>query len=345
MQSKPINLGVVGYGHYVRVNFLRTLKLCKDIKIAGVYNRGEERRNHAKEDGYWATGNYDELLDKKDIDAIYIGTSNYVHKEQAIKAAKAKKHIFCEKPLALNKNDINEMVKAVKENNIITHVNHTSIYSSSFKILKELIEKYLGDILHIWIRHSREFGMWNQGARHIAVSDPEQSGGWTIHHMCHLLNEACILLNSTDVKSVCHFNQKSCNNAPSEEIANSFLEFKNNATALLSDTTSIGGFEDFGIQGTKGDLRFVDHKIYLVTPGPTDPEGRPGNLSKKVKIMENYDERFRGGKDDLVNVGYKFADAIRGGKNELLSFEFIGKQYEILEAMIESAKKNEKIYL
>lgn len=342
MTFKPIGLGVAGYGHYVRVNFLRPLKDCEAIKIAGIYNRGEERRNQAKEDGYWVTGDFDELLKRDDVEAVFIGTSNYSHKELVLKAAKAKKHIICEKPLALDVKDIDEMVKAVKESGVITHVNHTSIYSPVFIKIRELIKEYIGDIYHLWIRASRSFGLWNQGARHVAVENPDQSGGWTIHHLCHSLNEACILLDSNKAEKVFNIVHKSCPQSPSEEIINTLIYFDNGKTATISDTTSIGPYKDFGIQGTKGDLRYLNDKIYITKPGPTDPMGRPGNLSSEQEIIDMANFHKEGNKN-LVTIGNKFAQAVRGGKNELLSFDFVSKQYKIINAMQKSAQIKEAV--
>ena len=58
---------------------------------------------------------WEDLVKRDDIDVIDITAPSNVHKEIAIAAAKAGKHVFCEKPLALNLKDAREMLEAVKE--------------------------------------------------------------------------------------------------------------------------------------------------------------------------------------------------------------------------------------
>jgi predicted dehydrogenase len=340
MGIKPVKMGIISYGHYFRTNFVRHLSNCSSVEIVGVYNRREERRNQAKEDGYWVTGDLDELLAREDIEAVAIGSSNAAHREQSIRSAEAGKHIICEKPLALDLKDIDEMVAAVEKKKLINHVNHPGPYSDRFCKLRDLVNQYGGKIFHCWIRTSRLFGLWNQGARHVAVANPEESGGWTFHHLCHALDEVCILLGSSKATKVYHINQKSCNECPSEEMVNSFIHFDAGATALLTDGTSIGGFSDMGVQCERADFRVFKNTLTAVIPGPHDPTGRPGNLSQQIKTFGLPDE----GKM-IETVGHKFAQAVRGGQNDLLTFRFVSNQYRIMNAMQESAKTGRVIDL
>jgi predicted dehydrogenase len=330
---KPVTIGVIGYGHYVRTNFIKHLKACSSLNIVGVYNRGEERRKQAEQDGYWATSSLDELLAIPELESVFIGTANAAHKEEAVQAARSGKHIFCEKPMALTLKDIDAMVAAAEKAGVVTHVNHGSPYGEGFIKFRGLCETEGGRLIHVWRRISRQFGLWVQGARHGAVAHPEASGGWTFHHLCHQLNEACLLLGTSRATKVYHVMHRSCEEAPSEEIVNAFVTFDTGATAHLADGTSIGPFNDMGAQGTKADLRMLNGTITLVKTGPPDPTQRPGNLSGIVQTYKIADT----GKN-TEKVGDLFAQAVRGGKNELLSFPFIRDQYKILTAMKKSAQ-------
>jgi 1,5-anhydro-D-fructose reductase (1,5-anhydro-D-mannitol-forming) len=331
--ERPVNMGVIGYGHYMRTNFVRRLRKCSSLNLVGVYNRGEDRRKQAEQDGFWATGDLDELLARPGLEAVLIGTSNAAHKEQAIRAAQAGKHVLCEKPLALNLADIDEMVAAVEKADVINHVNHPGPYGESFIQFQNICQEYAGEILHYWNRSTRAFGTWVQGARHVAVAHPEDSGGWTMHHFCHQLNDACILLNTNKAVKVYHVMQKSCAEAPSEELVNSLLTFDTGATAFLSDGTTIGPFLDVGVHGSKADIRWLDNKIYVARPGPSDPMQRPGNVSAIRKTFDVNPTQT----DPHETIGHIFAQAVRGGPNNLLTFRFIRDQYRVLMGLKESA--------
>lgn len=338
---RPVNVGVFGYGHYVRGNFLPQFARCPLINIVGVYNRGEERRSQAREDGYWTTGDMDELLAKPELEAVYIGTSNDAHKEHCIAAARAGKHILCDKPLALSLADVDEIIAESSRAGIVTHVNHGAPYSPGFQEFKKIMRDRCGRLMHVWIRSSRGFGNWAHGARHFAVMNPDISGGWTFHHLCHALDEACILVGKKAVK-VYHITQKSSDEAPSEELVNALITFEDGETAFLCDGTTIGGFKERGAIGVDADLRQVDRNVTVVTQGPPAKKGRPGILERNVETIEMQSD-FEDKSTPIV--AQAFAEAIRGGENRLLSFEFVREQYRILDALKRSAQSGETIEL
>ncbi len=109
---------------------------------------------------------YQEMIDSKDIDAIMIATPDHHHASITIAAAKAGKHVYCEKAPALNEAELNEMYSAVKNSKIVYQLGHQVPQSEVFRKAKDFIrEGVLGKITLVettsnrnsadgaWIRH------------------------------------------------------------------------------------------------------------------------------------------------------------------------------------------------
>lgn len=95
-----------------------------------------------------------EIIEDKEIDSVSIAAPSKVHAEIAIAAAKAGKHVFCEKPLALDMEDAEAMVKAVEEAGVVNMVGFNFRRVPALCLAKQLIEEgVLGELYHfraIW---------------------------------------------------------------------------------------------------------------------------------------------------------------------------------------------------
>lgn len=155
--SKPLNIGMIGYGFmgrahsngYNRVSNFFNLPYHPVLKAVCA-------RDAAKAQAFADTWGYEsietdwkKLIERKDIDAVDICTPNNLHKEIAIAAAKAGKMILCEKPLAMNTAEGEEMCEAVEKAGVanIVWYNYRRIPAVTFA--KNLIDSgKLGRIFH-----------------------------------------------------------------------------------------------------------------------------------------------------------------------------------------------------
>src|ERR1039458_3471892 len=96
---KKLKWGVAGLGRYAEFTFIPTLSLLRKSTLQSVFSNNPERAQSIA-DKFGVPhhfSNIDEFL-KSDIDAVYISSANFHHHDQVIKAAKAGKHVLCEKP-------------------------------------------------------------------------------------------------------------------------------------------------------------------------------------------------------------------------------------------------------
>ncbi|OAS21217.1 Gfo/Idh/MocA family protein [Paenibacillus oryzisoli] len=100
------------------------------------------------------------VIERDDIDVIDIGTPNHLHAEIAIAAAQAGKHIICEKPLAMDKEQAFTMWKAAQKAGVIHMISHNYRFSPAIQYAKKLIEQgVLGEIYHIRAQYLQDWLM------------------------------------------------------------------------------------------------------------------------------------------------------------------------------------------
>src|SRR6476660_5948263 len=91
----------------------------------------------------------DHLLARKDVNLIYIATPPFLHYSQGMKALRAGKHVICEKPLAMNTAEADEMISMAREKGLLLIANLMQRYNALFSMVQRLVEsKVLGEFLH-----------------------------------------------------------------------------------------------------------------------------------------------------------------------------------------------------
>lgn len=143
--------GIAGCGKFAEYTFLPALQTVKRSKLVSIFshdsNRSKEIAFRFGAPNYFS--DYNEFL-KSDIEAVYISGITANHHEQVIKAAKAGKHILCERPLALTSHQASEMIDVCKKNNVLLVVDHLHRFHPHIIKTKELIDKQLlGKIVSI----------------------------------------------------------------------------------------------------------------------------------------------------------------------------------------------------
>lgn len=119
--SKRINWGILGCAGIAKVRTIPGLLKAQNATLYAVASRGIEKAEAFKEEfgAQKSYGSYEELLADENVEAVYIPLPNSMHFEWVEKAAKAGKHILCEKPLALSKDEAEKMYAICEENGVL----------------------------------------------------------------------------------------------------------------------------------------------------------------------------------------------------------------------------------
>ena len=171
--DKKIGYAIVGLGHLSLENILPAFGQSRFAKpVALVSGDAGKARKVAEQYGIPSTGiynyqNFDSIKKNKDVQAVYIVLPNSMHAEFTIRAAKAGKHVLCEKPMAVSSAEAKQMIEAMEAANKKLMI--------AYRIQYELLNKQIKD----WVR-SEKFGktrvieMFNAQN----IGDPAQ---WRLH--------------------------------------------------------------------------------------------------------------------------------------------------------------------
>jgi predicted dehydrogenase len=118
--TNPLRIGILGCAHIAR-QFARDVASCSAVRIVAVASRSADNAAaFAAAHGIPGHhGSYEALLADRDVDAIYLPLPNSLHAEWAIQAAERGKHVLCEKPLALGRDEAQRMFDAAERHGVV----------------------------------------------------------------------------------------------------------------------------------------------------------------------------------------------------------------------------------
>jgi 1,5-anhydro-D-fructose reductase (1,5-anhydro-D-mannitol-forming) len=136
-----VNWGFVGASTWARRYLIPIVEGLPDSHAVGVFSSSPERgEQFARETGLERSyASLEELLSDPGIDAVYVSTTNDLHAEQTIAAARAGKHVLCEKPLALNLADAVRMRDECERAGVVLATNHAHRAAAGIARMRELI--------------------------------------------------------------------------------------------------------------------------------------------------------------------------------------------------------------
>jgi len=156
---RKLKWGVAGCGKFTETAFLPAIKVMRKSTVQSVFSHDAARVKYISEKFAvpGAYTDYDDFL-KSPIDAVYIGSVNSDHYTQVIKAARAGKHILCEKPLAITYSQAEEMVKVCEENKVQLAINYTQRFHPIVAKAKEIVDGgMLGKLVSMQINFNINF--------------------------------------------------------------------------------------------------------------------------------------------------------------------------------------------
>lgn len=181
----PLGWGLIGASTVARQFMIGAIAAQPDADVIGVVSSSPERgaayaREQALPRSYDSVG---DLLADPAISCVYISTTNDLHRDQAIAAARAGKHVLCEKPLALGLSDARAMVAACNEAGVVLATNHHLRNAGLHRRTRELVaDGVIGEVLVARVFHAVYLPAALQGWR---VDNAAAGGGVVLDITVH----------------------------------------------------------------------------------------------------------------------------------------------------------------
>ncbi|WP_053971952.1 Gfo/Idh/MocA family protein [Mangrovimonas sp. ST2L15] len=149
--NKTINWGIIGLGKIAH-KFATDLVTLPNTKLLGVASRSHDKAvDFGKKFGAQKTyGSYEDLANDPEIDAVYIATPHVFHKENSILCLQHGKAVLCEKPFAMNLEEVTEMIQVAKDHNTLLMEALWTYFLPHFQFVIQQIEnKTFGEVLEL----------------------------------------------------------------------------------------------------------------------------------------------------------------------------------------------------
>ena len=299
-RKNNINVAVIGTGGISKGYHLPNLKNIKGANVyAIVSGTGINAKKVAKEyNAKYCTTDYKEVLEDKNIDCVLIATHHNLHKEMIIESAKAGKHIYVEKPMAMNYEDIKEIVKTVKNTCVILTVGTNRRYSPLSVMAKEVIKKKGKPVLINYRINTTTLPLSHW------VNDPVEGGGRIIGETPHFFDLMYWLLDSEPVRIYAECVDTDKKNMIKENNIVSTIKFANGSIASSS-------YCDFGSS------EFSKEKIEIFAGGTVIEI----NDFKEIRTSEGLHKKYTYRNTGLYESLENFIEVLQGKKNLELGVE------------------------
>ena len=271
---KKYNVGMIGYG-WAAAAHIAAINATKQGQVRAVYSSRPQDAAllTQKHSGNSAPAiqvyqDLDQMLADPSLDVVDITSYPSEHRDQAVAAANAKKHIILEKPMANSATEVADIVAAASANGVMRCVCFECRFSSQFQSIKAVVDEgLLGQLHYGEIDYYHGIGPWYGQFRWNTFK--KEGGSALLTAGCHAL-DALLMLMGTEVESVSSMSTRSQSDifAPYEYDTSSvtILRFKNGAigkTAAIVDCLQPYYFHTHlvGSQGSILDNKFHSQKL------------------------------------------------------------------------------------
>jgi predicted dehydrogenase len=320
-----LNVALVGLGWWGKT-ILRLLQDNPKLRIVKAVDVTDATAAAARALGIEVVGELDAALADPAVQAVILATPHSLHCDQVVRAATAKKHVFCEKPLSLNRADAARAVAACNANGVVLAVGHERRFEPPMLEIQRLAKSgALGTLLQIEANFSQNLFV-AMAPDNWRVSSKEAPAGPMTATGIHMLDLSVGLCGPAE-RVLANVRQLGSGLANGDTLA-ILVSFKSGANALISAILATPFDGRLAVYGTKGwaEVRDKSH--------PQDPKGWTLMTCREAGTVETVD--YPAAFPVRANLE-AFADAAEGRAAYPVPQEQMIWNIAALEAIVKSA--------
>jgi len=320
MEADKLRFGVIGCANIARKSFLPALKKSASVDLVAVASRSPKKAKlFASLFNCEAVHGYDNLLNRKDIDTVYIATPIGIHAEWSIASAQAGKHVLCEKTLATNVDETQLIIDTCEKYGVAVFEGFAYQFHPQHAAVHKIVEQgQIGEpvLFQAW------FGFPPIKNNH--RYDPVLGGGALLDAGTYTIHAARRFFNREPVRIQASLDYKD----KLVDIHGSvLLDFGNRQTAFLAFGFDNMYRNSYSIWGTKGMVTLT--RAFSIPPIFSPTIILEQQSYREERILPSYDQFL--GEVEVFSTGFNDPDKCRRWREDSLSHA------QTLEAVRQSA--------
>lgn len=342
-----INIGIVGLGTIAKDMHVPVLSTLGDVDIKSAAEVDVKRgRDFAKK---WnipeVYGDYNEMYENSDLDAVFVCLPNFLHYDAVKSALEHDINVFCEKPMGVRAEDAFEVVKIARKKDLVLAVGYNRRVEKNYEEAAEIVKSLrLGDILQAhgilvnagpyasWIPSSDWFFKDKYGVLY-------DSGPHLMDIMMHILSDQITEVSAKGISTMHGLNVF-------DNIAGVFKTEKGVIGTFNVGWKTAAGYDSIQVHGTGGSVFVNPLEVEVRYGGYGLLEKVADHVKLAKKIIATQMSRMSGDKrpnETYIREDRAFVDAVWGEGNPLVSGEDGLRVLEVLEGIKESLNSEKSV--
>ena len=335
-RGERLRFAVVGQGYFAQNAILPAFAHARQsCELVALFSDDEKKRDKLGRKYKVAFAlpyeEYDDFLRSGEVQAVYIAVPNHLHKDYAVRAARAGVHVMCEKPMAVSPRDCEEMIEACDENRVKLMIAYRlHLDPANLTAIEEIRKGRIGDARYFTSAFS--FTLLPDNVR----GEPTEKGGGPLYDIgTYCINAARYLFQAepTEVIAMTSHRPDKPGLEEIEEQVSAVLRFPDDRLATFTTSFGAADIGRFTVVGTKGSLTLDPAYSYTDKITLTIEAERGG----RKQVFPKSDQV-------AAELAY-FAECVRGDRQPEPNGWEGYHDVAIINAILESARTGKRVAL